>query len=145
MASFINELIIQPHEDKNARIRSHNDSRLPASEDEECDEESAPAAAGGARSAAAKFLPCARQASRSHHSRRASAASVRHHHHIGAFAPSSPLNRQRVLPPAVANPCLPAQKASADPIHKCTCFPLDPSSPSSSGTEVNADRHVQKR
>ena len=59
---FINELIIQPHVDKNARIRSHNDSRSSASEDEECDDESAPAAAGGARCE----VPAMRKAGKSH-------------------------------------------------------------------------------
>ena len=46
---FINEHIIQPHVDKNASVRSHDDSRSSASEDQECDEESAPPPAGGAR------------------------------------------------------------------------------------------------
>ena len=46
---FIKEHIIQPHVDKNARVRSHDECRSSASEDEEYDKESAPAPAGGAR------------------------------------------------------------------------------------------------
>ena len=57
---FVNERIIQPHVDKYARVRSDDDSRLSALEDEECDEESAPAPAGGDRGE----VPAMRKASK---------------------------------------------------------------------------------